>query len=69
MELSFLGDKAKLYKVNVFDGNKNIYWKRCITPGGDIDAEFLKAGPNGAFNPDGFYKADDAENTYEFTYC
>lgn len=66
VDLIFQGDQAKLYNVNIFDGNKNIYWTRKIIPNQTITKDFLNEGPYGTFNMEGIYKSDTESTDYEF---
>ena len=67
LDLRFEGDKAKLYNVNLYDGNEKIYWAKKIVPGTALSNEFLSSGPYGAFNLAGIYKSDTSDYNYTFT--
>lgn len=66
LDISFNGAESKLYTVQILNGDNNVLWKRKITPGKDVDIEFLSDGPNGAFDIANIYKASTLEDDYVF---
>lgn len=67
LDINFESENSKLYNVTIYDGNKNIYWKRKLKSGDDINSIFLSTGPNGAFNISDIYKSPTPEYNYTFT--
>lgn len=66
LDINFTGDQAKLYTVRIYSGSGELMWERKLPAGEDIDEEFLKNGPNGAFTSDKIQKSDTLAFTYKF---
>lgn len=66
LDISFEAETAKLYTVNIFDGDEKVYWHRKAVPNQIINTEFLKYGPKGSFKTFDLFKSPTAEFEYIF---
>ena len=66
LEINFEGSNAKLYTVDILDGNDSVCWTRKIQASNSIDETFLSKGPNGQFDPERIIKGSTASHTYVF---
>jgi hypothetical protein len=62
----FTNPNEKLYSVQIYDGDGNIFWERKSLKETIIDEDFLKYGPDGSFMVSQLYKSPTAENWFEF---
>lgn len=66
LEMEFGTSKSTLYTVYIYDGNRNVFWKKKAAPGTVIDTAFLSSGPSGAFDVTTIYKTATDQYEYEF---
>lgn len=66
LDINFTHSNAKLYTVDIYDGNDKVYWTRKIVKNQDIDDNFLSNGPSGAFNLDKVLKGSTPAHIYQF---
>lgn len=68
LNLIFEGNNAKLYTINITDGNNNIVWTKKAQSNYIIDEDFLSSGPNGAFETAKVtHKENTAAKTFTFS--
>ena len=67
LDINFTGSNAKLYTIEIYDGNDEVEWSRRIIKGQSIDSAFLSAGPSGAFNLNKILKGSTPEWIFQFT--
>ena len=67
LNIEFKGDNAKLYTIEVYDGNDELQWFRKIEPNESITEEFLSDGPRGAFDISKIRKSSTESIDYTFT--
>ena len=67
LNLIFEGNNAKLYTVQITDGNGDTVWAKKAQANYIIDSDFLASGPNGALNvAEITYKKNTAAETFSF---
>lgn len=66
LDINFTHSNAKLYTVDIYDGNNKVYWTRKIVKGQNIDDDFLSDGPIGTFNLNKVLKGSTPAYIYQF---
>ena len=66
LDIEFTGDNAKLYSVQIYDGDNTVCWVRKLNSGANVDTDFLSDGPQGAFDISMVYKSNTPSHIYNF---
>lgn len=66
LNINFTSPNAKLYSVDIYNGNNEICWTRKLNENSLIDEAFLSGGPLGAFNIDKILKSPSPGEIYTF---
>lgn len=66
LDIIFKGEKAKLPKVYIYNGNDKICWSRRIVNNIKMTEEFLMGGPFGQFNLQMIYKQSTPSTDFVF---
>lgn len=66
LDIKFDGATARLYSVEIYDGDNAVYWNRKLKYGESITEDFLSDGPKGQFRIEGIYKSSTPAHTFNF---
>jgi hypothetical protein len=66
LNIDFKGENAKLYNINIYNGDGKVVWHRKINVGAELNNVFLSEGPEGAFDISKIIKMNTLSSIFKF---